>query len=170
MDPEQNPIIDSLTGERLTVPWVETQIAKRGLIPLIKALRSLTGEGLKDSKDRVDAIFMLPPQQQVPKALELFAPWLDLKKHLGDIAKLRKEQEKAQRQAERKAQREREQAERKANQDYQRRRKEMDKEGSKIIMAAMECVCKNWHTLGFNDKLTGCHSILRNFKDKLPPV
>lgn len=167
-EPEQNPVIDTYTGERLTPSWVAEKVAGRQLIALIKAIRGLTGEGLKECKDRVDAILALPLDHQVPKALELFAPWLDLKGYKEKIAKLERERVKAERKAERERQQELAKAERIQQQQHEQRRKELDNEGTKTIMAAMECICKNWRTLGFNDKLTGCHSILRNFKYKLP--
>ena len=165
--------------ETLNNEWLKNKAKNGNIIPLIKALRILTGMGLKESKDGVeqnccDVAMKLSPK----KTVEYFSKWMT-QENINIV--IQREQTKMEEQRiktqayleEREQQRQQDRlAIEKEQQDYEarelERQKERDIKETQTIVSAIECICTHWQTLGFKSKLSGCNAVLTNFEYEVP--
>lgn len=169
------------SGEEISITneWLHYQAKNGNFIPLIKALRILSGMGLKDSKDGVenncrDVGMKLSPK----KTLEYFSKWMTQKNIETVIQREQAKMEEIQKETQNRIaiEQERRHLEHKAREIQDKlqadadnaRKLDQDRKETNAILFAIECICTHWQTLGFRSKLSGCNTVLTNFEYEVP--
>ena len=148
-----NPFV--YDGKTLTKAWFVSAVNGNQKINLIKLCRTLSGMGLKDSKDGVenncaDNPNFITPTLNVEKTFAYFSKWLKTKKDI-EASKKTPEQIKAETQD--------------AEEAAQEAAKAKDAEETSQILNGLNAACMDWKYLGYKNKYDACRMVLSNYQN-----